>query len=70
MFALWQFLGYALGMGTIIFLAMIGAALFRRATDKWLQLMTRHVHRLSAMFLIGAGAYLIYYWVFQARVGQ
>jgi cytochrome c biogenesis protein CcdA len=68
-FALWQFLSYALGMGAIIFLAMIGAALFRRATDKWLQLMTRHVHTLSAMFLIAAGAYLIYYWVFQAGLG-
>ena len=69
MFALWQFLGYALGMGAIVCVAMIGVALFRRATDRWLQLLTRHVHRLSAMFLIGAGAYLIYYWVFQAGLG-
>ena len=68
-FALWQFLGYALGMGAIIFVAMIGAAPFRRATDRWLQMMARHVHRLSAMFLIGAGAYLIYYWVFQSGLG-
>jgi len=69
LFSLGQFLGYALGMGTIIFVVTIGAALFRRATDRWLQLLTRRVHRLSAMFLIGAGAYLIYYWVFQAGLG-
>jgi hypothetical protein len=25
-----------------------------------------HVHRLSAMFLVGAGGYLICYWVFIA----
>ena len=25
-----------------------------------------YIHRLSAIFLIGAGAYLLYYWVFQA----
>lgn len=67
--ALGQFLSYALGMGAIIFAAMVGAALFRRATDKWLQLMTRHEHTLSAMFLIGAGAYLVYYWVIQAGLG-
>ena len=60
----WQFVGYALGMGTIIFLVTIGAALFRRAMTRWLRLMAPYIHRLGAMFLMGAGAYLIYYWVF------
>jgi cytochrome c biogenesis protein CcdA len=59
-----QFIGYALGMGTIIFTVTIGAALFRRAMVRWLRLMTPYIHRVSAMFLIGAGAYLVYYWVF------
>jgi cytochrome c-type biogenesis protein len=61
-----QFVGYALGMGTIIFVVTIGAALFRRAMVRWLRLMAPYIHRVGAMFLIGAGAYLIYYWVFQA----
>jgi len=61
-----QFIGYALGMGTIIFAVTIGAALFRRAMVRWLRLMTPYIHRVSAMFLTGAGAYLIYYWIFQA----
>ena len=61
-----QFVGYALGMGTIIFVVTIGAALFRRAMTRWLRLMAPYIHRLGALFLIGAGAYLIYYWVFQA----
>jgi cytochrome c biogenesis protein CcdA len=61
-----QFIGYALGMGTIIFAVTIGAILFRQAMVRWLRLMTPYIHRVSAMFLIGAGAYLIYYWVFQA----
>lgn len=60
-----QFVGYALGMGTIIFVVTIGAALFRRAMVRWLRLMSPYIHRVGAMFLIGAGAYLIYYWVFQ-----
>jgi len=59
-----QFVGYALGMGTIIFLVTIGAALFRRAMGRWMRLVTPYIHRLGAMFLVGAGAYLVYYWLF------
>jgi len=59
-----QFIGYALGMGAIIFLVTIGAALFRRAMGRWMRLVTPYIHRVSAMFLIGAGAYLVYYWLF------
>jgi len=61
-----QFIGYALGMGTIIFAVTLGAALFRRAMGRWMRLVTPYIHRVSAMFLIGAGAYLVYYWVFTA----
>jgi cytochrome c biogenesis protein CcdA len=58
-----QFVLYALGMGSVIFIVMIGAALFRRAMAQWLRTLTPHVHRLSTMFMIGAGLYLIYYWL-------
>ncbi len=61
-----QFIGYALGMGAIIYVVTVGAALFRRALARWLRLLTPYIHRLSAMFLVGAGAYLVYYWVFQS----
>jgi cytochrome c biogenesis protein CcdA len=60
-----QFIGYALGMGTIIFIVTLGAALFRRAMGRWLRLVTPYIHRVTALFAIGAGAYLVYYWVFQ-----
>jgi cytochrome c biogenesis protein CcdA len=66
LFSFGQFIGYALGMGTIILVVTIGSALFRRAMTRWLRLVAPYIHRLGAMFLIGAGAYLIYYWVFQA----
>jgi cytochrome c-type biogenesis protein len=52
-------------MGTVIFAVTIGAALFRRAMARWMRLVTPYIHRVSAMFVIGAGAYLVYYWVFQ-----
>ena len=45
-----------------------GAALFRRATAKWLRIITPHVHRLSTTFTIGAGLYLVYYWVTQGNL--
>ena len=60
-----QFIGYALGMGTIIFIVTLGAALFRRAMARWLRLVTPYIHRVGAMFLVGAGTYLLYYWIFQ-----
>jgi cytochrome c biogenesis protein CcdA len=62
--SLGQFFGYALGMGIIIFAVTLGAALFRRALGRWLRLVTPYVHYVSAMFAIGAGAYLVYYWIF------
>jgi cytochrome c biogenesis protein CcdA len=70
LFSFSQFIGYALGMGTIIVAVSIGAALFRRAVFKWLRSLRPYIHRLSAMFLIGAGAYLVYYWVFQAGLNS
>lgn len=63
-----QFIGYAFGMGVIIFIVTVGAALFRRAMARWLRLVTPYIHRISAMFLLGAGGYLIYYWVFQVGI--
>lgn len=62
--SLGQFFGYALGMGVIIFAVTLGAALFRRALGRWLRLVTPYIHYVSAMFAIGAGAYLVYYWIF------
>jgi cytochrome c-type biogenesis protein len=65
LFSFGQFIGYALSMGTVIFAVTIGAALFRWAMGRWMRLVTPYIHRVSAMFVIGAGAYLVYYWVFQ-----
>jgi cytochrome c biogenesis protein CcdA len=61
-----QFLGYALGMGAILAVITVGTALFREAVERWLRRVLPYVHRLSALFLIGAGVYLIYYWIFEA----
>jgi cytochrome c biogenesis protein CcdA len=58
-----QFLSYALGMGVILVTVTIGAALARKGVARSLRQMLPHVHRVSALFLIAAGLYLIYYWL-------
>lgn len=64
--SLGQFVGYALGMGSILVAVTIGAALFQGTVARWLKAAIPYVHRMSALFLLGAGAYLIYYWVIYA----
>jgi cytochrome c biogenesis protein CcdA len=63
-----QFIGYALGMGAVLTAVSIGTALFQQAMERWLRRLLPYVHRLSAMFLVGAGLYLVYYWVFQGNL--
>ncbi|MEA3334764.1 MAG: cytochrome c biogenesis protein CcdA [Chloroflexota bacterium] len=59
-----QFMGYALGMASVLIAVTIGAAIFRGAVAKGLRKVVPFIHRTSALFLLGAGLYLIYYWVF------
>jgi len=63
-----QFHGYALGMSSVILAVTVGTALFRRAISRWLDRLTPYVHEFSALFLIGAGGYLIFYWIFIAGI--
>jgi len=58
-----QFVSFGLGMGTVLIAVTIGAAFFRDAVSRSLRRLLPHVHRASALFLAGAGAYLVYYWV-------
>ena len=61
-----QFIGYGLGMGAILIAVTVGAALFRGTVARGLRAAIPYVHRMSALFLTGAGAYLVYYWLFIA----
>src|SRR2546425_1207623 len=58
-----QFISFGLGMGTILMVVTIGAVLFQDVLAGLVRAIIPHVHRLSALFLIGAGLYLVYYWV-------
>jgi len=58
-----QFISYGLGMGVILIAVTLGAALTRGTLLRWLRAALPQVHRVSALFLVGAGAYLVYYWL-------
>lgn len=61
--ALQHFVSYSLGMASIVGVVIVSAALFKGGLTRYLQRALPYVHQLSPLFLIGAGAYLIYYWL-------
>ena len=63
-----QFVGYALGMGVVVVAVVLGAAFFRQAMMRWLNRAAGYVQRVSALFVLGAGAYLIYYWLVESQL--
>jgi cytochrome c biogenesis protein CcdA len=58
-----QFISYALGMGMILTMVILGAAFFQAAVQRSLRRVVPYVHRVSAAFLIGAGVFVIHYWL-------
>ncbi len=58
-----QFVSFALGMGLVIAVITLGTALFKESVNRWLHRLVPVVARLSPVVLIGAGGYIIYYWV-------
>ena len=67
-FALTQFLSYGLGMGLILTLVTVSAAVFRGALATKLKALIPYVHRISAVFMVAAGLYIVYYWVVLGQV--
>ncbi len=58
-----QFISYSIGMGSVLILVTVGAALFKGTVARSMRSLLPHVHIISILFLIGAGAYIIYYWI-------
>lgn len=61
--ALGQFAAYALGMGVVITLVAISAALAGGAFARALARVRPWVPRIAGVFLILAGAFVVYYWL-------
>ncbi len=65
---LFQFLAYAWGMSLLMLVLSLAIALVRDALHRYLKRLALIVQKLSALVLIGAGAYVIWYQLFYARI--
>lgn len=63
-----QFVSYALGMGSVVTAVVLGAAFFEGAVRRSVRGVVPYVHRLSAAFLLGAGVFLVKYWLTTGRL--
>ena len=64
--AVLQFVSYALGMGLVILFLTLSIAVFRGAIVGQLRTVLPYVERGSALLMIGAGIYIVYYWLIKA----
>jgi cytochrome c biogenesis protein CcdA len=58
------FISYALGMGAVLVALTVSAALFKGVLTRYLRAVLPYVERVSAVFLVGAGAYLVFYQLY------
>jgi cytochrome c-type biogenesis protein len=63
MAGLLQFVSYVLGMGLIMHLLTMGIALVKkRFVLGAMRRLIPHINKISALFLLTAGGYILYYW--------
>lgn len=61
---MFQFLSYVLGMGSIMLILTVGIAVVKQGVVLgFLRKALPYVQKISALFLIFAGGYIIYYWL-------
>jgi cytochrome c-type biogenesis protein len=63
-----QLVNYGLGMGVVLTVVSLSAALAQGAVSGRLQRLLPYVERAGGAFLVAAGGYLVYYWVAFGRV--
>ncbi|MSQ05856.1 MAG: cytochrome c biogenesis protein CcdA [Dehalococcoidia bacterium] len=67
---LWQFLSYSLGMGATLLALTLGTAAFQGAAGKLLRRAMPYVERASAVLIVLAGVFVIYYWLSIGGLGK
>lgn len=58
-----QFLLYSMGMGVVIIGLTVGMALFKETVVGLLRRTLPYIGLLSSIFMITAGAYIVFYWL-------
>ena len=61
--AVGQFVLYALGMGLVIMFLTVGMALFKGAIVGILRKVLPYIQTVSAVLMLVAGSYIVYYWL-------
>jgi cytochrome c-type biogenesis protein len=64
-----RFLGYGVGMASVLVALTVALAFFKEGLLKWLRGALPHVQTASALLLILAGAYVVFYWWTAQSVG-
>ena len=64
-----RFLGYGLGMASVLVALTVALAFFKEGLLKWLRGALPYVQEASVILLILAGAYVIFYWWTAQSVG-
>ena len=62
-----QFILYALGMGLVIILMTVSMAIFKEVIVRYLRKVQPFVQPVSAVFMMLAGCYIVYYWMTLGR---
>jgi len=60
-----HFVSYALGMGLIILMLTMSIAMFKGALMGAVRKVLPYFERVSALLMILAGSYIVYYWLFK-----
>lgn len=58
-----QFLSYGLGMAAVLMMLTLALALFKQGLVRWLRKALPYVQLVSAILLMLAGAYIVFYWL-------
>ena len=65
-----RFLGYGLGMASVLVVLTVALAFFKEGLVKWLRGALPYVQTVSALLLILAGAYVVFYWWAAQSIGS
>jgi cytochrome c-type biogenesis protein len=58
-----RFVGFGLGMAAVLVTLTLALAFFKQGIVKWLRRMVPYVRLASAVLLVLAGTYVIFYWL-------
>ena len=66
--SVWQFVLYGLGMGSVILVLTLSLAVFKAALLVWLRKAMAYIQPVSAVLMLAAGGFIVYYWLTFGRL--